>query len=116
LAWSQRKFHLRFTRKNGIVPDSLKQFPIQIPIKSIVVTSTTHIPALEMLGVEIRSLASQYRLYFRKNPKTHDAGKIRSWEKRNLNTEVLIDMQPDLIVGFGLNNNPLWIFYKSGLK
>ena len=39
--------------KDGIVPDSLKQLPvISIPIQSIVVTSTTHIPALEMLGVE----------------------------------------------------------------
>jgi hypothetical protein len=25
-------------------------------------------------------------------------------------------MQPDLIVGFGLKQQPLWIFYKSGLK
>jgi hypothetical protein len=53
LAWSQRKFYLHSTRKNGIIPDSIKQFTtIQIPIKSIVVTSTTHVPALEMLGVE----------------------------------------------------------------
>jgi hypothetical protein len=38
-------------------------------------------------------------------------------EKRNLNTEVLIDMQPDLIVGFGLKQQqPSLIFYKSGLK
>jgi iron complex transport system substrate-binding protein len=53
LAWSQRKFYLHSTRKNGIIPDSIKQFTtIQIPIKSIIVTSTTHVPALEMLGVE----------------------------------------------------------------
>ena len=33
--------------KDGIVPDSLKQYPIiSVPIRSIVVTSTTHIPAL----------------------------------------------------------------------
>jgi iron complex transport system substrate-binding protein len=38
---------------NVIIPDSLKQFTvISVPIQSIVVTSTTHIPALEMLGVE----------------------------------------------------------------
>jgi iron complex transport system substrate-binding protein len=37
--------------KNGIVPDSLKQnIIISVPIKKIVVTSTTHIPSLEMLG------------------------------------------------------------------
>ena len=39
--------------KNGIIPDSLKQFTvISVPIQSIVVTSTTHIPSLEMLNVE----------------------------------------------------------------
>jgi iron complex transport system substrate-binding protein len=38
---------------NGIVPDSLEQFTtISVPIKTIVVTSTTHIPSLEMLEVE----------------------------------------------------------------
>ncbi|MFY7743087.1 MAG: ABC transporter substrate-binding protein, partial [Flavobacterium sp.] len=36
--------------KNGIVPDSLSQNPIiNVPIQKIVVTSTTHIPSLEML-------------------------------------------------------------------
>ena len=35
--------------KNGIVPDSLKKHPqISVPLQSIVVTSTTNIPFLEM--------------------------------------------------------------------
>lgn len=35
------------------MPDSLKNYTsLQVPVKSIVVTSTTHIPSLEMLGVE----------------------------------------------------------------
>jgi iron complex transport system substrate-binding protein len=53
-------------QENGIIPDSIKQFTtIQIPIKSIIVTSTTHVPALEMLGVE-NTLCwfPEYRLYF----------------------------------------------------
>lgn len=38
--------------KNGSIPDSLQQYTrISVPIQSIVVTSTTHIPALELLGV-----------------------------------------------------------------
>ena len=39
--------------KDGIVPDSLNSLlKINIPIKNIVVTSTTHIPSLEMLNEE----------------------------------------------------------------
>jgi hypothetical protein len=39
--------------KTGVIPDSLREFPIiNIPLKKIVVTSTTHIPSLEMLDVE----------------------------------------------------------------
>ena len=53
--WPEAKesFTYILQEKNGIIPDSLKQFTvIPIPLKSIVVTSTTHIPALELLGVE----------------------------------------------------------------
>ena len=39
--------------QDGIVSDSLQQNTIiAVPIKNIVVTSTTHIPSLEMLDVE----------------------------------------------------------------
>ncbi len=108
--------------KNGIIPDSLKTFPrISIPIKSIVVTSTTHIPSLEMLGVENTLIGFPNTDYIssQKTRKRIDAGKIREVGiNENLNTEVLIDMKPDLIVGFSLNNsNPtLDNLKKSGLK
>jgi iron complex transport system substrate-binding protein len=108
--------------KNGTIPDSIKQFTtIQIPIESIVVTSTTHVPALEMLGVENTLVGFPNTDYIssEKTRKRIDAGKVREvGENENLNTEVLIDMQPNLIVGFGLNNsNPsLDILQKSGLK
>jgi len=108
--------------KNGIIPDSLKQFTvIPIPIKSIVVTSTTHIPSLEMLGVE-KTLVGFPNTDFISSEKTRkqiDAGKIREvGSNETLNTEVLIDIQPDVIVSFGLNNsNPtLDNLQKSGLK
>ena len=40
--------------KKGVqIPDSLQQFTsIEVPIKKIIVTSTTHIPTLESLGME----------------------------------------------------------------
>lgn len=108
--------------KNGIIPDSLKQFTtIQVPIKSIVVTSTTHIPSLEMLGVENTLIGFPNTNYIssEKTRKLIDAKKIREvGQNESLNTEVLIDMKPDVIISFGLNNsNPtLDNLQKSGLK
>lgn len=108
--------------KNGIVPDSLKQnTTIQVPIKTIVVTSTTHIPSLEMLGVE-NSLIGFPNLDYISSEKVRsriDAGKIKELgNNQNLNTEILIDSAPDVIIGYGIdNNNPtLDNLQKSGLK
>ena len=109
-------------QKNGIIPDSLKQFGIiPIPIKSIVVTSTSHIPSLEMLGVENTLIGFPNTNYIssEKTRKLIDSGKVREVGKNeSLNTEVLIDMSPDVIVSFGINNsNPtLDNLQKSGLK
>lgn len=108
--------------KNGLIPDSLKKFlTISVPIHSIVVTSTTHIPALEMLGVE-KTLVGFPNLDYISSPKTRQliaSGKIREvGNNETLNTEVLIDLAPEIIVSFGLNNsNPtLDNLQKSGLK
>jgi iron complex transport system substrate-binding protein len=119
---AKESFTYVLQKKNGIIPDSLKQFTtIQIPIKSIVVTSTTHIPALEMLGIENTLVGFPNTDYIssEKTRKRIDAGKVREvGTNETLNTEVLIDMAPDVIVSFGLNNsNPtLDNLQKSGLK
>jgi iron complex transport system substrate-binding protein len=108
--------------KNAVIPDSLKQFShIAVPLKTIVVTSTTHIPALEILGVENTLVGFPNTDYIssEKTRKRIESGKVREvGRNENLNTEVLIDMEPDAIVGFGLNSsNPsLSILQKSGLK
>ena len=122
--WPKAKegFTYILQEKNGIIPDSLKQFTvIPIPIQSIVVTSTTHIPSLELLGVENTLVGFPNTDYISsaKTRKLIDAGKVREvGSNESLNTEVLIDMKPDLIVSFGLNNsNPtLENLQKSGLK
>jgi iron complex transport system substrate-binding protein len=108
--------------KNGIIPDSLKKFPIiSVPIQSIVVTSTTHIPSLEMLGVEntLLGFPSTNFISSVKTRKRIDAGKVREVGiNESLNTEVLIDMKPDVIVSFGINNSNPTIdnLQKSGLN
>jgi iron complex transport system substrate-binding protein len=109
-------------KKGGIVPDSLKQFTtVQVPIKTVVVTSTTHIPSLEMLGVE-NTLVGFPSTDFISSPNTRariDAGKVKEAGKNeSLNTEVMIDLDPDAVVGFSISNNnkSLNSLEKSGLK
>lgn len=108
--------------KNGIIPDSLKAFTtIPVPIKTSIVTSTTHIPSLEMLGVE-NSLIGFPHLDYISSKKVRnriEQGKIKEiGNNEDLNTEVILDLNPDLIIGFGIdNNNPtLDNLEKSGLK
>lgn len=108
--------------KNGIVPDSLKQNTIiPVPIKTIVVTSTTHIPSLELLD-EVNTLIGFPHCDYISSDKVRariDAGNIKELgNNQDLNTEVLLDLQPNVIIGYGIdNNNPtLDNLQKSGLK
>ncbi|WP_309609468.1 ABC transporter substrate-binding protein [Flavobacterium sp.] len=108
--------------KNGIIPDSLKQNTIiQIPVKTIVVTSTTHIPSLEMLGVE-NTLIGFPNLNYISSPKVRariDSGNVEELgNNQSLNIEVAINLAPSIIVGYGIDNNnsSLDNLQKSGLK
>lgn len=107
--------------KNGKVPDSLRRYPtIAVPIKTIVVTSTTHIPSLEMLD-EAQTLVGFPHMDYISSEKTRAliaAGKVKELgNNHDMNTEVLLDLRPDLIVGYGIDNhNPtLDNLQKSGL-
>ena len=106
----------------GIVPDSLSNFTqINVPLNSVIVTSTTHIPSLEMLGVE-NTLIGFPQTHFISSPlvrKLIDEKKVKEiGDNQSINTEIVIDLQPELIIGFGIdNNNPaLENLQKSGLK
>lgn len=96
--------------KKGIqIPDSLQQFTaIEVPIKKVIVTSTTHIPALESLGVEQTLIGFPTTDYI-SSEKTRtliDAGKVRELgNNQGLNTEVILDIQPDVIVGFSVDGD-----------
>jgi iron complex transport system substrate-binding protein len=108
--------------KNAIVPDSLsKMTTITVPIKKVIVTSTTHISPLEMLHEE-NSLVGFPNLSYISSNKIRqriDAEKIIEVGKNeNLIIEKVIDIQPDVVIGFGINNNnPSFDnIEKSGLK
>lgn len=79
---------------------------ITLPIETIVVTSTTHIPALELLDVE-QTLIGFPGTNYVSSEKTRvriNQGNIRELGKNEgINTEVLLELKPDLVVGFGVD-------------
>jgi iron complex transport system substrate-binding protein len=86
-----------------------------------VVTSTTHIPSLEMLGVE-NSLVGFPNLNYISSKKVCAriaTGKVKELgSNQSINTEALIDLKPDVIIGYGVDKSDptLENLEKSGLK
>ena len=80
---------------------------IQIPIKRIVVTSTTHVPMLELLKEEnsIIGFPSTGFVSSAKTRKRIDSGFIKEIGiKGSLNTEILLDLKPEAIVSYAVNS------------
>ncbi|MEL1244180.1 ABC transporter substrate-binding protein [Flavobacterium sp. DGU11] len=109
-------------KKNSVLPDSLKNYTIvQVPLKTVVVTSTTHIPSLEMLGVE-NTLVGFPDISFVSSEKTRariDAGHVKeAGQNESLNTEVMLDLNPHAVVGFSISshNKTMENLQQSGMK
>ena len=81
---------------------------VTIPIKNIVVTSTTHIPSLEMLAVD-QTLIGFPNLDYISSKKTRERinkGLIKELGKNeDINTESLIELSPDVVIGFAVDGN-----------
>lgn len=117
-----KSFTYVLNKENHILADSLKLYPvINVPLKNIVVTSTTIIPYLELLGVENKLIGFPHTNYISsaKTRKLIDAGKVVNLgQNEQINFEKLIALSPELIVPFGVDNsNPtLTKIEKNGLK
>ena len=118
---AKKPFTYLLVRENGQVPDFIDyDEKITIPVKRIVVTSTTHIPALEALNEE-NTLKGFPGLPYISSPKTRQLiknGKISELgQTENMNTEVLINLDPDLVIGFSIDgsNKNFETFQKSGI-
>jgi iron complex transport system substrate-binding protein len=114
-------FKYALVEENAILPTSEKfDAIIKIPVSKVVVTSTTHIPSLEMLGAS-EALVGFPNLNYISSETTRkriDNGKVVELGKNeDINTEVLIDLSPDLVVGFAVdgNNSALSIIEKTGI-
>ncbi|AWX43077.1 putative lipoprotein [Flagellimonas maritima] len=80
---------------------------VATPVKSMVVTSTTHIPSLEALG-ELKTIKGFPNTNLISSSATReliDSGQIMELgTNENINTEVVLELNPGVVVGFGIND------------
>ncbi len=93
---------------------------IKIPLSTIVVTSTTHIPSLEALGVAEKLVGFPNLDYIssEETRKNIDAGNIKELGKNeSINTEVLIDLNPEAVITFAVegDNKTVATIQKTGI-
>ena len=106
---SEKEFRYALIKKGHLLemPESFDEI-ITIPINEIVVTSTTHIPSLEMLEVDTTLVGFPSLDYIssQKTRKRINQGFIKELGKNeDLNTESLLDLNPDIIVSFAIDNH-----------
>ena len=94
---------------------------ILVPINRIVVTSTTHIPMIELLNEEASIVGFPNSNYISSEKTRHliDKGNITEIGKESsLNTEILLDLHPELVVGFGVSSvdKTLTSIQKAGIN
>lgn len=104
------------------IPDTYQKYPvIRIPVKRIVVTSTTHIPSLEML-VKEKTLVGFPETNYISSEKTRaliDTGKIVDLgANESINSEMMLLLHPEVLVGFSVNqrNKAYDNFEKAGIQ
>lgn len=100
---AEQPYEYILTRKTAIDKRELK-----VPVERMVVSSTSHIPMIELLNSE-NTLIGFPNTKFVSSEKTRaliDNGNIQEiGHEQNINTEKLIDISPDLVVGFALNGS-----------
>ncbi|MAM20083.1 MAG: ABC transporter substrate-binding protein [Gramella sp.] len=112
--------YLLYSEKEDIPENAEYDVALQVPVKNLVVTSTTHIPALEALNVSEKLIGFPGLDYIssEKTRKLIDSGNITEiGQNENLNTEVLINLDPAVVVGFAINasNKNLETVSKTGI-
>ena len=113
------EYEIRNKTNNKIVDYKTKV--IAVPIQKMVVTSTTHIPMIELLNEETSIIGFPYSKYIssEKTRQLIDQGKITEIGKENsLNTEILLDLQPEIVVGYSVSSadKSLTTIKKAGIN
>lgn len=93
---------------------------VTIPVERVVVTSTTHIPALVSLG-KVQSIAGFPGTGYISSPEAR--ARVKSGEitdigvNEAINTEMVLELQPDLVIGFAISsgNKAYGVVQQSGI-
>lgn len=106
---AEKQFKYVLLEKGVKAPKNIKYDAlVHVPLEKIVVTSTTHIPLLEALGEEHKLVGFPNTKYI-SSPKTRQLIKeqkvVELGENESINTELLLDMEPDAVIGFAINGN-----------
>lgn len=106
---AEKQFKYVLLEKGVKAPKNIKYDAlVHVPLEKFVVTSTTHIPLLEALGEEHKLVGFPNTKYI-SSPKTRQLIKeqkvVELGENESINTELLLDMEPDAVIGFAINGN-----------
>lgn len=114
-----------FIKRGSELPDTLDateyQAVIKTPVRSLLATSTTHIPALEALG-ELKALKGFPDTRYISSPEARkliDQKSIKDiGQNESLNTEMALELNPEIILGFSINNEnqAYGILERSGIN
>ncbi len=105
---------------NTLIDTSEFDAVVHVPVSTLVVTSTTHIPSLDMLD-ESEKLVGFPNLDYISSPKTRALiaeEKIKELgQNESINTEVLIELSPDAVVSFAVDgaNKSISAIEQSGI-
>ncbi|WP_281752438.1 ABC transporter substrate-binding protein [Neptunitalea chrysea] len=102
-----KTFTYALVPKGNKKPDGNFDAVVTTPVSKIVATSTTYIPSLEALQVE-NTLVGFPDTQYISSPNTRkmiEEGKIKELgANESINTELVIDINPDVIIGFSIND------------
>jgi iron complex transport system substrate-binding protein len=118
---ADKSFTYLLAEKEANIPSEVQyDLKVTIPVQKIVVTSTTHIPSLEILNEE-QSLVGFPGLDYISSEKTRariSKGLVAELgQNESMNTEILISLDPDIVIGFAIdgNNKTFSTIQKSGI-
>src|SRR5690554_2400132 len=113
--------YILHTQEITLVDSLSKQNTLIIPLQNIIVTSTTHLPSLEMLEAE-QTLVGFPGLDYISSEKIRnliDQNKIKEvGRNERINTEIVVDLNPDALISFAINesNQTLENLRNAGIK
>ena len=105
---AEKDFIYALVNECNTLPEGLEyDQKVNLPIEQLVVTSTTHIPSLEALGEE-HALVGFPNLDYISSKKTRQLinnNKVKELgANESINTEILLELQPDVVIGFAIDN------------